>query len=44
MRNGVVTLSGGVQSWDERCAIINAARRAPGVGIVKDGLAINPPF
>ena len=43
-KDGAVILSGRVQSWEERCAIINAASRAPGVGAVKDRPAINPYF
>src|SRR5947209_2483274 len=44
LKDGTVTLSGQVHSWEERCAIINAASRAPGVEAVKDGLAIKPYF
>lgn len=44
LKDGTVTLSGQVHSWEERCAIINAASRVPGVETVKDGLAIKPYF
>src|SRR2546421_1813640 len=44
LKDGTVTLSGQVHSWEERCAIINAASRTPGVETVKDGLAIKPYF
>jgi osmotically-inducible protein OsmY len=44
LKDGTVILSGQVHSWEERCAIINAASRAPGVETVKDGLAIKPYF
>jgi osmotically-inducible protein OsmY len=44
LKDGTVTLSGQVHSWEERCAIINAASRAPGVEAVKDSLAIKPSF
>lgn len=44
LRDGTVTLSGQVHSWEERCAIVNAASRAPGVEAVKDSLAIKPHF
>src|ERR1043165_5552240 len=42
LKDGTVTLSGQVHSWEERCAIINAASRVPGVEAVKDSLAIKP--
>lgn len=41
-RNGAVMISGRVQSWEERCTIINAASRAPGVVVVKDCLTVQP--
>ncbi|HKC63579.1 MAG TPA: BON domain-containing protein [Pyrinomonadaceae bacterium] len=44
LKDGSVTLSGSVHSWEERCAIINAASRVPGVEVVKDSLAIKPRF
>ena len=44
LKDGTVTLSGQVHSWEERCAIINAASRTPGVETVKDSLAIKPYF
>jgi osmotically-inducible protein OsmY len=44
LKDGTVTLFGEVHSWEERCAIINAVSRAPGVETVKDGLAIKPSF
>ena len=44
LKDGTVTLSGQVHSWEERCAIINAASRTPGVETVKDSLAIKPSF
>lgn len=44
LKDGTVTLSGPVHSWEERCAVINAASRVPGVLVVKDGLAIKPYF
>jgi osmotically-inducible protein OsmY len=44
LKDNTVTISGKVHSWEERCAIINAASRAPGVEAVKDSLAIKPYF
>lgn len=44
LQDSTVTLSGQVHSWEERCAIINAASRVPGVEVVKDGLSIEPHF
>lgn len=44
LRDHTVTLCGEVHSWEERCAIINAVSRAPGVETVKDSLAIKPSF
>jgi osmotically-inducible protein OsmY len=44
LKDGTVTIAGQVHSWEERCAIINAASRTPGVEAVKDGLAIKPYF
>lgn len=44
LKDGTVTLSGCVHSWEERCAVINAASRVPGVDTVKDSLAITPAF
>jgi osmotically-inducible protein OsmY len=44
LKDNTVTISGQVHSWEERCAIINAASRAPGVEAVKDSLAIKPYF
>jgi osmotically-inducible protein OsmY len=44
LRDGAVILSGRVHSWEERCAIVNAVSRAPGVEVVKDSLAIKPYF
>ena len=44
LRDATVTLTGQVHSWEERCAIVNAASRAPGVEAVKDSLAIKPHF
>lgn len=44
LKDGTVTLCGPVHSWEERCAVINAASRVPGVVVVKDGLAIKPYF
>lgn len=44
LSDGSVTLSGRVQSWEEKRAILNAAGRAPGVRTVKDCLAIVPQF
>ncbi|HYJ45352.1 MAG TPA: BON domain-containing protein [Pyrinomonadaceae bacterium] len=43
-RDDAVIISGRVQSWEERCAIVSAARRAPGVGIVKDHLSFEQGF
>lgn len=40
LRNGTVTLTGPVQSWEEECAIINAASRAPGVKSIDDRLSV----
>jgi osmotically-inducible protein OsmY len=42
VHNGVVTLTGPVQSWAEREAIIGAARYTPGVHKVEDCLQIEP--
>jgi len=44
LKDTTVILSGQVHSWEERCAIINAVSRAPGVEAVKDSLAIKPDF
>lgn len=44
LKDGTVTLSGQVHSWEEKCAIINAASRTPGVEAVKDSLVIKPNF
>jgi osmotically-inducible protein OsmY len=44
LKDSTVILSGQVHSWEERCAIINAVSRAPGVEAVKDSLAIKPYF
>lgn len=44
LKDTTVILSGQVHSWEERCAIINAVSRAPGVEAVKDSLAIKPYF
>ena len=44
LRDSTVILSGQVHSWEERCAIINAVSRTPGVEVVKDSLAIKPHF
>ncbi|HEX8889276.1 MAG TPA: BON domain-containing protein [Pyrinomonadaceae bacterium] len=44
LKDSTVILSGQVHSWEERCAIINAVSRAPGVEAVKDSLAIKPDF
>ncbi len=41
--NGTVVLTGNVQSWDERCAIIGAASHAPGVLAVTDHLHFKSP-
>ena len=40
LKDGTVTLSGKVQSWEEERAITTAAGRAPGVRHVKDHLRI----
>jgi osmotically-inducible protein OsmY len=40
VENGKVTLSGQVQSWDEKRAIIGLVSHAPGVKFVNDHLAI----
>jgi osmotically-inducible protein OsmY len=40
LNGGVATLSGQVRSWDQECAIITAARQAPGIDIVRDQLQI----
>jgi osmotically-inducible protein OsmY len=39
---GKVTLTGTVQSWQERRAILGAVSHAPGVDIVEDHLRVNP--
>ena len=40
LNDGVVTLTGPVQSWEEERAIISAASRAPGVRGINDHLTI----
>lgn len=40
LKDGAVTLTGTVQSWEEERAIVNAASRAPGVRSIDDRLRI----
>lgn len=40
MRDGTVTLSGQVQSWEEECAVVKAAGCAPGVHKINNCLQI----
>jgi osmotically-inducible protein OsmY len=40
--DGEVTLSGAVQSWAERRAMLEAVRRIPGVRVVHDHLWMKP--
>jgi hypothetical protein len=40
--NGVVTVSGWVDSWSEKLAVIQALRSAPGVRSVRDALRVDP--
>jgi osmotically-inducible protein OsmY len=42
LRDGTVTLSGQVHSWEEECAIVKAAGHAPGVESINDRLSIEP--
>lgn len=42
VRDGRVTLTGRVRSWDERWAVIGAASHAPGVQAVDDELWVTP--
>jgi osmotically-inducible protein OsmY len=40
--NGTVTLSGSINSWEKKRAIVGAVSHAPGVVLVRDHLAISP--
>lgn len=40
LKDGTVTLSGQVQTWEEECAVVEAASHAPGVQGIKDHLNI----
>jgi osmotically-inducible protein OsmY len=43
VENGQVTLSGRVQSNEEKRAILGTIRHAPGVRVIHDQLRISPP-
>ncbi len=42
VRDGEVTLSGQVESWQERQAVVESAAHAPGVSAVRDQLIVAP--
>ena len=42
VRDGKVTLTGHVQSWREKRAVIGAASHAPGVRAIEDHVRVNP--
>jgi osmotically-inducible protein OsmY len=44
VKDGLVTLTGRVHSWQERDSVVGAASHAPGVRSVRDKLRVDPWF